>query len=60
MLTKLGKHGQGGHLLEVTNFWCWSGCGSRISYSLSFTLGDRHFYDIPSFTRGKHCSGHSR
>ena len=31
--------------LEVINFWFWSGsgCWSRISFSLSLTLGDGHF-----------------
>jgi len=30
--------------LEVVNFWCWSGsgCGSRINFSLSLSLRDRH------------------
>jgi len=28
--------------LEVIKFWCWYGCGSSISFSLSLTLGDVH------------------
>ena len=34
--------------LEMVKFCCWSGseCGSRISFSLSVTLGDRTYYTI--------------